>query len=113
LALTMKRVVDDRSWPLPVIGLLCAYSTIAMFAPLRIDHHGWQLAFLALAVSAVADPKRARGGAVLGIATGLSLSIGLEMLIYLALLGGATTATSADASRPMRPRWWRQPERAF
>ena len=90
LALTMKRLVNDRAWPLPVIGLLCAYSTIAMFAPLRIDHHGWQLAFLALAVSAMADPKRARGGAVLGIATGLSLSVGLEMLIYLALLGGAT-----------------------
>ncbi|MCL6698929.1 AcrB/AcrD/AcrF family protein [Sphingomonas sp. NSE70-1] len=90
LALTMKRLVHDRAWPLPVIGLLCAYSTIAMFAPLRIDHHGWQLAFLALAISAMADPKRARGGAVLGIATGLSLSIGLEMLIYLALLGGAT-----------------------
>ena len=90
LALTMKRLVDDRAWMLPIIGLLCAYSTIAMFAPLRIDHHGWQLAFLGLAVSAMADPKRARGGAVLGIATGLSLSIGLEMMIYLALLGGAT-----------------------
>jgi hypothetical protein len=90
LALTMKRLVGERAWPLPIIGLLCAYSTIAMFAPLRIDHHGWQLAFLGLAVSAAADPKRARGGAVLGIATGLSLSVGLEMMIYLALLGGAT-----------------------
>ena len=90
LALTMKRLVDDRAWILPVIGLLCAYSTIGMFAPLRIDHHGWQLAFLGLAVSAMADPRRARGGAILGIATGLSLSIGLEMMIYLALLGGAT-----------------------
>jgi hypothetical protein len=90
LALTMKRLVDDKAWPLPVIGLLCAYSTIAMFAPLRIDHHGWQLAFLGLAVSAMADPRRARGGAVLGLASGLSLSIGLEMMIYLALLGGAT-----------------------
>ncbi|MGH6729458.1 MAG: AcrB/AcrD/AcrF family protein, partial [Sphingomicrobium sp.] len=90
LALTMKRLVGERAWPLPIIGLLCAYSTIAMFAPLRIDHHGWQLAFLGLAVSAVADPKRERGGAVLGIATGLSLSVGLEMMIYLALLGGAT-----------------------
>ena len=90
LALTMKRLVHERAWPLPIIGLLCAYSTIAMFSPLRIDHHGWQLALLGLAVSAMADPKRARGGAVLGIATGLSLSIGLEMMIYLALLGGAT-----------------------
>jgi len=89
LALTMKRLVSERSWPLPLVALLCAYSTIAMFAPLRIDHHGWQLAFLALAASGVADPKRARGGAVLGLATGLSLSVGLEMLIYLALLGGS------------------------
>ena len=89
LALTMKRLVDDRAWPLPIIGLLCAYSTIGMFAPLRIDHHGWQLAFLALAISGMADPKQARGGAVTGLATGLSLAIGLEMLIYLALLGGA------------------------
>jgi hypothetical protein len=90
LALTMKRLVGERSWPLPIIGLLMAYSTMGMFAPLRIDHHGWQLAFLALGVSAMADPKRERGGAVLGLATGLSLSIGLEMMIYLALLGGAT-----------------------
>ena len=90
MALTMKRLVHDRAWALPVIGLLSAYSAIAMFAPLRIDHHGWQLAFLGLAVAGMADAKRARGGATLGIASGLSLAIGLEMMIYLALLGGAT-----------------------
>ncbi len=90
LAVTMKRLVHDKGWPLPVIGLLCAYSTIGMFAPLRIDHHGWQLALLAVAITGMADPRRARGGAVLGIASGLSLAIGLEMMIYLALLGGAT-----------------------
>ena len=103
LALTMKRLAGERTWPLPIIGLLCAYSTIAMFAPLRIDHHGWQLAFLGLAVSAVADPRRARGGAVLGIATGLSLSVGLEMMIYLALLGGGTVLMWV-ADRDQRPR---------
>lgn len=90
LAVTMKRLVFEKAWPLPVIGLLCAYSTIGMFSPLRIDHHGWQLALLAVAIAGMADPRRARGGAVLGAATGLSLSIGLEMLAYLALLGGAT-----------------------
>jgi hypothetical protein len=90
LALTMKRLVNEKAWPLPVIGLLCAYSTIAMFAPLRIDHHGWQLALLGLAIAGMADPRRARGGAVVGVASGLSLAIGLEMLIYLALFGGAT-----------------------
>lgn len=90
LALTMKRLVHDKAWLLPVLALLSAYSTLGMFAPLRIDHHGWQLAFLGLAVAGMADPRRARGGAVLGVATGLSLSVGLEMMVYLALLGGAT-----------------------
>jgi len=90
LALTMKRLVHDKAWPLPIIGLLMPYLAIAQFAPLRIDHHGWQLSLLGMAVAGTADPKRARGGALLGIASGLSLAIGLEMLIYLALLGGAT-----------------------
>jgi hypothetical protein len=90
LALTMRRLVSEKSWALPLIGLLSAYSTLGMFAPLRIDHHGWQLALLGLAAAAMADPRRARGGAILGIATGLSLAIGLEMMIYLALMGGAT-----------------------
>lgn len=89
LVLTVRRLVGERAWVLPLLGILSAYSTIGMFNPLRIDHHGWQIAFLALAISGIADPRKARGGAVLGIATGLSLTIGLEMLIYLALLGGA------------------------
>lgn len=89
LALTVRRLVSEKAWILPLLGLLSAYSTIGMFTPLRIDHHGWQLAFLALAIAGMADPRKARGGAVTGLATGLSLAVGLEMLIYLALLGGA------------------------
>jgi hypothetical protein len=58
-----------------------------MFMPERIDHHGWQLAFLALGIAAIADPQRIRGGVTLGVATALSLAIGLEMLIYLAIAG--------------------------
>lgn len=89
LALTVRRLVSEKAWILPLLGMLSAYSTIGMFSPLRIDHHGWQLAFLALAITGMADPRKARGGVVTGIATGLSLTVGLEMLIYLALLGGA------------------------
>ncbi|WP_051503969.1 hypothetical protein [Sphingomonas jaspsi] len=89
LALTVRRLVGEKAWVLPLLGLVSAYSTIGMFSPLRIDHHGWQLAFLSLAIAGMADPRKARGGAVMGLATGLSLIVGLEMLIYLALLGGA------------------------
>jgi len=40
-----------------------------------------------LGAAGIADPRRSRGGATLGVATALSLSIGLEMLIYLGLAG--------------------------
>ena len=89
LAVTARRLIAPGAFALAVAILLCAHSARSMWAPLRIDHHGWQLAMLALAVMALTDPRRARGGAILGIATALSLSIGLEMLLYLVLAGAA------------------------
>ncbi len=89
LALSVRRLVDRRAYPLAFFTLFFAGSTNGMFRPERIDHHGWQLAFLALMMSAIADPKRTRGGITLGVATALSLAIGLEMLIYIAIAGSA------------------------
>jgi hypothetical protein len=89
MALIVRRLVDRRAYPLALVAFFFAYSCIGMFMPTRIDHHGWQLALLALAMAGIADPRRARGGAITGLATALSLSIGLEMLIYLALAGAA------------------------
>jgi hypothetical protein len=40
-------------------------------------------------MAGIADPKPVRGGLVLGITSALSLAIGLEMIIYLALAGAA------------------------
>jgi hypothetical protein len=89
LALTVRRLIARRAFPLALAAIVFAGSTNGMFMPERIDHHGWQLAFIALAIAAIADPKRLRGGLVLGLATALSLAIGLEMLIYLAIAGAA------------------------
>ena len=89
LTLTVRRLVAPAAWPLAILCLFFAGSTMGMFQPTRIDHHNWQIAFLALAIAGIADPKRARGGATLGVASALSLAIGLEMLIYLALGGAA------------------------
>lgn len=89
LTLVVRRLVDRRAFPLAVAALFFAGSTNGMFMPMRIDHHGWQLALLALAVAGLSDPRRARGGAIVGIASALSLTIGLEMLIYLAIAGTA------------------------
>ncbi|WP_310469026.1 AcrB/AcrD/AcrF family protein [Sphingomonas sp.] len=96
VSLTVRRLVDRRAFPLAFVALFLAGSTLGMFMPTRIDHHGWQLALLSLAVAGLADPKRARGGATVGIATALSLAIGLELLIYLALAGVATVLMWID-----------------
>jgi hypothetical protein len=90
LALTARRLIDPKAYPFALLAVFFAGSTNGMFMPERIDHHGWQLALLALSVCAVADPKRVRGGLTLGISTALSLAIGLEMVIYLAVLGATT-----------------------
>src|SRR4051794_10480733 len=105
LTLTVRRLIDPRAYPFVLLAMFFAASTNGMFMPERIDHHGWQLALLALGISAIADPKRARGGVVLGISTALSLAIGLEMLIYLALLAGAAVlfwVDDADERERMR-----------
>ena len=89
VALTVRRLVDRRAYGLAFIALFFAGSASGMFMPLRIDHHGWQLALLALVLAGLADPRRARGGVTVGAASATSLAIGLELLIYLALAGAA------------------------
>src|SRR3954453_21406248 len=89
LALTARRLIDRRAYPVAFLALFFAGSNNGMFMPERIDHHGWQLALLALCVTGIADPKRVRGGLTLGVATALSLAVGLEMIIYLAIAGAA------------------------
>jgi hypothetical protein len=87
IAVAVRRLVAPQAFALGIALLLCAHSARGMWSPLRLDHHGWQLAMLSLALVALTDPKRARGGALLGAATALSLSIGLELMIYLAAAG--------------------------
>ena len=89
VAVAARRLVSPKAFALAVALLLCAHSARGMWVPLRIDHHGWQLAMLAIAMAALIDPKRARGGLILGAATAVSLTIGLEMLLYLAVIGAA------------------------
>ena len=89
LALAARRLLSPYAFWLAVTILACGGSVRAMFSPLRIDHHGWQLAMVAVVVAGLADPKKLRGGITVGIATAVSLAIGLETLLYLAIAGAA------------------------
>ena len=89
VALTVRRLIDPRAYLLAFAALFFAGSTNGMFMPERIDHHGWQLAFLALAIAGMADPRKVRGGLTLGLASALSLTVGIEMIVYIAIGGVA------------------------
>ena len=91
LAFTVRRLVAPTAYALAIVILLGAGATMLMFMPMRIDHHGWQLAMLSLTVAGLADERRARGGMIVGLATAVSLSIGLEMLPYGAMAGAIVT----------------------
>lgn len=90
VALTARRLVDPRAAALAAFLLIFCQSTMSMFMPLRIDHHGWQLAALAVMMAGLADPKQVRGGMTVGLASAVSMTIGIEMIAYLAIAGAVT-----------------------
>lgn len=103
VALTARRLIDPRAFLLPILAMIVAGLTNSMFMPERLDHHGWQLALLSVSIAGLADPKRVRGGVTLGVSTALSLAIGLEMVIYLAIAGAAVVLFwVADADQRRR-----------
>ena len=92
---TVRRLIHPLAWPLGLSVFLTAMVPMLMFAPERIDHHGWQLAMLSLTLAGLTDPRGSRGGLTVGLASAVSLSIGLEMLPYCAMAGGIIAL-----------RWW-------
>jgi hypothetical protein len=91
LSATVRRLVSPVAWPLGIVFLVGLGSAMSMFMPERIDHHGWQLAMLSLTVAGLADPRKLRGGAIVGLSSAVSLNIGLELLPYAAMAGAIIT----------------------
>jgi hypothetical protein len=89
LAVTVRRLVHRWAYLLALPLLLCAGDAMGMWSPLRIDHHGWQLAFLMTTVAGLTEPDRRRSGIIIAVSSALSLAIGLEMLPYVAFAGAA------------------------
>lgn len=103
LGATVRRLVAPLAWPFAIIFMMSSTVALTMFMPDRIDHHGWQLAMLSLTVAGLCDPKGARGGAIVGLASAVSLAIGLEMLPYCAM-AGAIIALRWVGDAEQRPR---------
>ncbi len=89
LLLTARRLIHPRAYPIAFAVLLCAQVTLFMWMPLRIDHHGWQLAALTVVIAGLADPDARRGGLIAGGATAFSFGIGLELIPVMAIAGAS------------------------
>ncbi|HKX35437.1 MAG TPA: hypothetical protein VJM79_02065, partial [Rhizorhapis sp.] len=77
----------------PVVALIAlvllamTFPLLIQFNPMRIDHHGWQIAMAALALYGSQVPSARKSGIVSGIAVALWLNISSEALPYAALFG--------------------------
>lgn len=87
LSFITRRLTSGPAWIVAAFAPMGAPMGLSMFVPLRIDHHGWQLALSATMLAGIVDPKWLRGGIIAGLASALSLAIGMEMIVYLAGAG--------------------------
>lgn len=99
LGLTARRLIAPGAYLLAAGILVCFVTTMTMFMPLRIDHHGWQLALLTVVLAGLVDERAVRGGLTIGVATALSMVIGLETLPWLAIAAAGVALRWVIAER--------------
>lgn len=92
-ALAASRLAGYRASVLAILFVAASGQLLPLFRPLRIDHHGWQIALMVCAVAMLLDPRRRfLSGAAAGLATVAALAIGLEMLPHLVVAGAVLVA---------------------
>ncbi len=87
----------------PYACLVCGFlpPLVAQVQPMRIDHHGWQVACAALALLALTSRRALIGGLAAGLAMAAGLTISIELL-----------PLSAAFAAVLAARWWRDPRQS-
>jgi hypothetical protein len=83
-----SRRFDDEVTGLACLACALVPATLAKLQPLRIDHHGWQIVAVMLAVAALFARRRVAGAALAGAALAAGLTISLEVLPFAASFAG-------------------------
>ncbi len=81
------RAIGARGLDAMLIAAL-AYPATTLFQPGRIDHHGLQLVLLLLTVWGVLRGGGWRSGVAVGVASAMSVAVGMEMVPLLVVTGG-------------------------
>ena len=89
MGVAVRRLVAPGAFAIAAGLMLSCQVAMLMFMPLRVDHHGWQLAFLVITIAGLADTNIRRGGFTMGLSSAASLTVGLELMPFLAITGAA------------------------
>ncbi|MBB3695088.1 hypothetical protein [Sphingomonas sp. BK580] len=87
-ALLTRRLAGRARVPYAVLLVALASPLLFQLRPLRIDHHGWQVAAALAAAAALLAPPTRRTGALAGAALAVLLTISLEGLPIAAATAG-------------------------
>lgn len=95
-----ERVLPRGASALSLLAMAFAVPVMLQVQPLRIDHHGWQIALFLLAMAAMLDSDERRGGWITGAALAAWMAISFEGLplsawIIALLAGFAVTDSTA------------------
>ena len=89
------RLFDARVAVFSVLACGFLPPMLFQFQPMRIDHHGWQVASVAVALWAISRRSQGPSGAIAGLAMAFGISISIELLPMAAVFGLVLFA-----------RWW-------
>lgn len=78
IALIATRISSREAGVAAALMTLSSGALLIQLRPMRIDHHGWQLAMAVLALSTILWPNMRRAGVVLGFALAVWSHISLE-----------------------------------
>jgi len=94
------RNLRSRAETLSVVVLALAFPSASLFLPGRIDHHGLQIVLILWFTERLVARPGWRSGAAMGIATAVSLAVGLETLPL--LLAGMAALFARHVVAPVR-----------
>ncbi|WP_226699623.1 hypothetical protein [Qipengyuania gaetbuli] len=93
------RLFDRKAALMACLAAIFWPGLLSQLQPLRIDHHGWQILLVAIALWAISWRQSHRGGAVAGLAMAVGVTISLELLPMAGAFGAVLGLRWASASR--------------
>lgn len=82
------RLIGEEAATLACLAVVLSVPVVSQMRPLRIDHHGWQIIAVLVAVNALMARSPRLGGWVAGLALAAGLAISIEGLPLAAAIAG-------------------------